>query len=176
MLFILLVSLLLLLPHFIRLLFFLFCCIFGALYFRVFAFHPLLFWSFMHILTLIGAIDLKDCKSTVRFCMCFFFLEILLFLRRARNRLSFFLSSTKVEYCVMTSTTCEIVWLYQLLTNTSISLPCLTPIYYENKSIVQIAHNFVFYKGIKHIEIVCHLTCHLLYHDTLTLLFVLSSL
>ena len=86
MLFILLVSLLLLLPHFIRLLFFLFCCIFGALYFRVFAFRPLLFWSFMHILTLIGASDLKDCKSTIRFCIFFFW------------RFSYFLEEQEIDY------------------------------------------------------------------------------
>ena len=57
-----------------------------------------------------------------------------------------------------------------------VSLSHLTPIYYDNQSSIQIAHNSIFHEQTKHIEIDCHLTRHHLKHGTITLPFVSSSL
>ena len=76
----------------------------------------------------------------------------------------------------MTSTSKEIVWLRWLLANMRVFLSHPTPMYCDNQSSIQIAHNLVFYERTKHIEIDCHLTRHHLKHDTITLPFVYSSL
>ncbi|KAL5577100.1 hypothetical protein UlMin_018799 [Ulmus minor] len=85
-------------------------------------------------------------------------------------------SSTEAEYRAMASTTKEIVWLRWLLADMGVSLSHPTPMYCDNKSAIQIAHNSVFHERTKHIEIDCHLTRHHLKHDTITLPFVPSSL
>jgi hypothetical protein len=76
----------------------------------------------------------------------------------------------------MASTTKEIVWLHWLLANMGISFSHPTPMYCDNQSSIQIAHNSVFHERTKHIEIDCHLTCHHLKHGTIALPFVPSSL
>jgi hypothetical protein len=57
-----------------------------------------------------------------------------------------------------------------------VSLSHLTPIYYDNQSSIQIAHNSIFHEQTKHIEIDCHLTRHHLKHHTITLPYVPYSL
>jgi len=76
----------------------------------------------------------------------------------------------------MTSTTKEIVWLWWLLADMRVSFSHPTPMYCNNQSFIQIAHNSVFHERTKHIEIDCHLTCHHLKHGTIVLPFVPSSL
>jgi len=41
-----------------------------------------------------------------------------------------------------------------------VSLSHPTPMYYDNQSSIQMAHNSVFHERTKHIEIDCHLTRH----------------
>jgi hypothetical protein len=76
----------------------------------------------------------------------------------------------------MTSTIKKIVWLRWLLADMRVSLSHPAPMYYDNQSSIQIAHNSVFHERTKHIEIDYHLTRHHLKHETITLLFVSSSL
>ena len=76
----------------------------------------------------------------------------------------------------MISTTKEIIWLRWLLADMEVSLSHLTPMYCDNQSSIQIAHNSVFHEQTKHTEIDCHLTRHHLEHGSITLLFVSSSL
>ena len=76
----------------------------------------------------------------------------------------------------MTSTTKEIVWLRWLLADMRVSFSHPTPMYGDNQSSIQIAHNSIFHKRTKHIEIDCHLTRHHFRHSTITLPFVSSSL
>ena len=54
------------------------------------------------------------------------------------------LSSIEVEYRAMKSTTKEIVWLHWLHAYMEVFLSHPTPIYYDNKSTIQIAHNSLF--------------------------------
>jgi hypothetical protein len=76
----------------------------------------------------------------------------------------------------MTSTIKKIIWLHWLLADMKVSFSHPTPIYCDNKSSIQIAHNSVFHERTKHIEIDCHLTRHHFKHATITLPFVSSSL
>ena len=85
------------------------------------------------------------------------------------------MSSTEAEYRAMASTTREIVWLRRLLSDMGVSLPSPSPMYCDNKSAIQIAHNSVFHERTKHIEIDCHITRHHLKHGAITLPFVSSS-
>jgi hypothetical protein len=83
--------------------------------------------------------------------------------------------STEIEYNALTFTAKEIVSLHWLLTNMRIFFSYLTPMYCDNQSSIQIAHNSVFHEQTKHVEIDCHLNCHHLKHDTITLPFVSFS-
>ncbi|PNX69388.1 gag-pol polyprotein, partial [Trifolium pratense] len=70
----------------------------------------------------------------------------------------------QAEYRAMASTTTEIVWLRWLLSDMGVTLSEPTPMYCDNKSAIQIAHNSVFHERTKHIEIDCHFTRHHLQH------------
>jgi len=63
-----------------------------------------------------------------------------------------------------------------LLSDMGVSLSKATPMYYDNKSVIQIAHNSVFHEFTKHIEIDYHLTRHHLQHGTITFPFVSSAM
>ena len=101
---------------------------------------------------------------------------ILSSLGRARNNLLFLNPQPEAEYRVMASTTKEIIWLHWLLADMRVSLSHLTPMYCDNQSSIQIAHNSVFHERIKYFEIDCQLIHHHLKHGTITLPFVSSSL
>jgi len=105
----------------------------------------------------------------------FFFSDSLISWKSKKQSI-IFQSSTETEYHAMTSITKEIVWLRWLLANMGVSLSHLTPIYCDNQSSIQIAHNSIFHEQTKHIEIDCHLTRHHLKHHTITLPYVPYSL
>ena len=75
----------------------------------------------------------------------------------------------------MASTTSEIIWLRWLLEDMGVSISSPTPMYCDNKSAIQIAHNTVFHERTKHIEIDCHFTRYHLLHGTISLPFTSSS-
>ncbi|CAL5369179.1 unnamed protein product [Camellia sinensis] len=85
-------------------------------------------------------------------------------------------STAEAEYRAMIHATSEIVWLRWLLSDMSVSLSAPTPLYCDNQSAVQIAHNSVFHERTKHVEIDCHFVRQHLQAGTLTLPFVPSSL
>jgi hypothetical protein len=117
--------------------------------------------------------DPTDRKSVTEFCI---FLGDSLIFWKSKKQSIVSQSSTEAEYRAMTSTTKEIVWLRWLLTNMGISFSHPTSMYCDNQSSIQIAHNSVFHKRTKRIEIDCHLTRHHLKHGTIALPFVPSSL
>ena len=114
-----------------------------------------------------------DRKSITGFCI---YLGDSLISWKSKKQTVVSRSSTEAEYRAMASTTTEIVWLRWLLADMGVYLSDPTPMYCDNKSAIQIAHNTVFHERTKHIEIDCHLTRHHLKHGTITLPFVSSSM
>ena len=117
--------------------------------------------------------DPTDRKFVTGFCI---FLSDYLVSWKIKKHSIISQSSTEVEYCAMTSTTKEIIWLRWLLADMRVFFSHPTSMYCDNQSFIQIAHNSVFHYRTKHIEIDCYLTCHNLKHDIITLPFVFSSL
>jgi hypothetical protein len=117
--------------------------------------------------------DLIDRKSVTGFCI---FLSDSLIYWKSKKQSIVSQSSIEAEYRAMASTTKKIVWLHWLLADIGVSFSYPTPMYCDNQSSIQIAHNSVFHGRTKQIEIDCHLTCHHLKHGTIALPFVPSSL
>ncbi|GJX34580.1 putative RNA-directed DNA polymerase [Tanacetum coccineum] len=68
-------------------------------------------------------------------------------------------SLTKAEYRCMTSTTCEILWLINMLSDMGVKGLLLVLLYcvFDSTSAIQIAANHVFHEKTKHFEIDVHL-------------------
>jgi hypothetical protein len=169
----LLVSLLLLLLLFTKQLFFVFCDIFGVQFFKVFLLSSTSSLELRAYSNTNHGSDPTDRKSVTGFCI---FLGDSLISWKSKKQSIISQSSTEAEYRVMASTTKEIVYLRWLLADMRVSFSHPTPMYCDNQSFIQIAHNSVFHERTKHIEIDCHLTRHHLKHGTIALPFVPSSL
>ena len=50
-----------------------------------------------------------------------------------------------------------------------------TPLYFDNQSVIHIAHNNVLHERIKHIEINCHFIHYYLVHGALKLFLITSK-
>nr|GEX75864.1 uncharacterized mitochondrial protein AtMg00810-like [Tanacetum cinerariifolium] len=77
-------------------------------------------------------------------------------------------SSSEAEYRAMTQTTCELVWLRNLLGE--IGFPQSKPMkmWCDNQAAIYVATNPVFHKRTKHIEVDCHFTREKLEDGTIT--------
>ena len=87
--------------------------------------------------------DPIDCKSTTGYCI---FLGDSLISWKSKKQVVVSRTSIKAKYRAMAFTTCEIVWLRWLLSDMGVILSCLTPLYCDNKSVIQIVHNSVFHE------------------------------
>ena len=65
-------------------------------------------------------------------------------------------SSTKAEYCAMSTACSEIVWLRGRLEELRFPHTTSTPLHADNTSAIQIATNPIFHECTKHIEVDCH--------------------
>ena len=84
-------------------------------------------------------------------------------------------SSTKAEYRAFVDTTSELLWLRWLLKDLGVSTSSATPLYCDNQSAIDIAHNDVFHERTKHIEIDCYFIRYHLVHGALKLISVSSK-
>ncbi|GAV61385.1 hypothetical protein CFOL_v3_04912 [Cephalotus follicularis] len=116
--------------------------------------------------------DPTDRHSTTGYC---FFLGTSLISWRSKKQTVVSRSSTEAEYRALADATSELLWIRWLLQDMSVSQSTSTPIYCDNQSAIQIAHNDVFHERTKHIEIDCHLVRHHLQHSILRLLSVASA-
>ena len=56
----------------------------------------------------------------------------------------------------MAQSTCEIIWIQQLLTKMGVSVSLPTKLWYDNQAAIHIASNSIFHEQIKHIEVDHH--------------------
>ena len=84
-------------------------------------------------------------------------------------------SSTETEYRALANTTFELLWLRWLLKDLGVSTSSATLLYFDNQSVIHIAHNDVFHEQTKHIEIDCHFIHYHLVHNALKLISVSSK-
>ncbi|XP_043720937.1 uncharacterized mitochondrial protein AtMg00810-like [Telopea speciosissima] len=97
--------------------------------------------------------DVNDRKSTTSFCL---FLGDSLISWKSKKQSVIARSSAEAEYRAMAHATAEIVWLRWLLFDMGVFLFSSTPLYCDNRSAIQIAHNSIFHERTKLIEIDCH--------------------
>jgi hypothetical protein len=110
--------------------------------------------------------DLIDRRSTTGYC---FLLDTSLISWRSKKQNVVAQYSTKTKYCALADTSTELLWLRWLLQDMDVSFSSATPIYCDNKSAIQIAHNDIFHERTKHIDIDCHLVRHHLFQGSLQL-------
>ncbi|XP_026420510.1 uncharacterized protein LOC113316568 [Papaver somniferum] len=117
--------------------------------------------------------DVTDRRSFTGYCV---FLGDSLISWRSKKQSIVFRSSAEAEYRALAHTTSEIIWLRWLLTDMGIYLRKPTPLFFDNKVVIQITHIDVFHERTKYIEIDCHFTRHHFKHGTITLPHVKSEL
>ena len=108
--------------------------------------------------------DLTDRRSTTGYC---FLLGDSLISWRSKEQTVVARSSTEVEYRAPTATAAELIWLRWLLQDLGVDCFTATKLHCDNRSTIQIAHNDVFHKRTKHIEIDFHFIRHHLLQGTL---------
>ena len=117
--------------------------------------------------------DISDRKSTSGFCV---FLGDSLVSWKSKKQSVVARSTAEAEYRAMAHATSEIVWLRWLLSDMGVTYSSPTPLYCDNKSAIQIAHNSFFHERTKHIEIDCHFVRQHLQSGTIALPFVSTTL
>nr|XP_016497685.1 PREDICTED: uncharacterized protein LOC107816475 [Nicotiana tabacum] len=78
---------------------------------------------------------------------------------RSKKQSTISRSSAEAEYCSLSSTVAEVVWLQGLFKELGVSSPSPVPINCDSKSAIQISANPVFHERAKHVDIDCHFIC-----------------
>ncbi|GKU97204.1 hypothetical protein SLEP1_g10374 [Rubroshorea leprosula] len=111
-------------------------------------------------------------KSTTGYCL---FLGDSLISWRSKKQTVPSCFSTEAEYRALGDTTSELLNLCWLLKDMDVPQPPVTNLYCDNQSVMQIAHNDVFHKRTKHIEVDCHFIRHHVAQGTIHLVFIGSA-
>ena len=77
--------------------------------------------------------------------------------RRSKKQGTVSRSSAEAEYHFIATTTCELVWLLQLLEDLNVNHSKPALFYCDNQAAIHIAANPVFHEHSKLVEIDCHL-------------------
>ena len=116
--------------------------------------------------------DRTNRRSTTGYC---FLLGDSLIFWRSKKQTVVARSSTEAKYRALTITTAELTWLCWLLCDLGVDCSTATKLHCDNRSVIQIAYNDVFYERTKHIKIDCHFIRHHMLQGTLTLQSVSSQ-
>ena len=116
--------------------------------------------------------DPIDRRSTTDYC---FLLGSSLISWQSKKQTHVAVSNTKAEYRALADIISELIWLRCLLKDLGVSTSSATPLYCDNQSAINIAHNDVFHEQTKYIEIDCHFICYHLVHGALKLISVSSK-
>ena len=116
--------------------------------------------------------DPTDRRSTTGYC---FLMGDSFISWRRKKQTVVACSSTEAKYRALTVTTAELIWLRWLLHDLGVDCSTASKLHCDNRSAIQIAHNYVFHERTKHIEIDCHFIRHHLLQGTLTLQSVSSQ-
>ena len=151
-----------------------------SLHFMLYKRHSILWCSFSSSsnLELIGycdadwASDFTDRHSIIGYC--FLFGDFPIFWH-SRKQTVIAWSNTEVEYWALADAPSELFWLLWLLEAMIVSHSSIMTLYYDNRSVIQIAHNDVFHKRTKHIENDFHFVCQHFFHGTIWLISVHST-
>ena len=84
--------------------------------------------------------DPTDRRSTTGYC---FLLGSSLISWRSKKQTHAARSNIEVEYCALTNTTSELLWLWWLLKDLGVSTSSVTPLYYDNQSSIHIAFKLI---------------------------------
>ncbi|GJV07011.1 retrovirus-related pol polyprotein from transposon TNT 1-94 [Tanacetum coccineum] len=121
-----------------------------------------------HIAEGFTVIDYAGCPNTLRSTMGYYvFVRGNLVSWKSKKKNVVSRSSSEAEYRAMAQTTCELVWLRNLLGE--IGFPQSKPMkmWCDNQETIYIATNPVFHERTKHIEVDCHFTCKKLEDGTI---------
>ncbi|EOY03970.1 Cysteine-rich RLK (RECEPTOR-like protein kinase) 8, putative [Theobroma cacao] len=95
----------------------------------------------------------SDKRFTTRYCV-FIGGNLVSWKSKKQNVVS--QSSAKSEYRGMAQTVCEVVWMYQLLSEVGLKSSLPAKLWCDNQAALHIASNPVFHERTKHIKIDCH--------------------
>ena len=84
-------------------------------------------------------------------------------------------SSTEAEYIAFSACINEIVWIIAFLSELGLSVPTPVPVYYDNTSAKDLAHNPVHHERTKHIDIRYHRIREFILDGTISLHYVKSA-